>query len=105
MFCVIADGNLIPLKFDRILCDVPCTGDGTLRKNPDIWPKWNAANGNNLHGIQYRVARRGLELLAVGGRMVYSTCSLNPIENEAVIHRILKECEGWHESYISFMQY
>ncbi|KAJ1519527.1 hypothetical protein ONE63_004809 [Megalurothrips usitatus] len=88
-----ADGTLSPIKFDRILCDVPCTGDGTLRKNPDIWPKWNAANGNNLHGIQYRVARRGLELLTVGGRMVYSTCSLNPIENEAVIHRILKECE------------
>ncbi|KAE8748043.1 hypothetical protein FOCC_FOCC005238 [Frankliniella occidentalis] len=88
------DGNPTPLKFDRILCDVPCTGDGTLRKNPDIWEKWNAANGNNLHGIQYRVARRGLELLAVGGRMVYSTCSLNPIENEAVLHRILKECEG-----------
>ncbi|XP_034256259.1 tRNA (cytosine(34)-C(5))-methyltransferase [Thrips palmi] len=87
-------GNLVPLKFDRILCDVPCTGDGTLRKNPDIWPKWNAANGNNLHGIQYRVARRGLELLAEDGRMVYSTCSLNPVENEAVIHRILKECEG-----------
>ncbi|KAK3914648.1 tRNA (cytosine(34)-C(5))-methyltransferase [Frankliniella fusca] len=88
------DGNLMPLKFDRILCDVPCTGDGTLRKNPDIWEKWNAANGNNLHGIQYRVARRGLEHLAVGGRMVYSTCSLNPIENEAVLHRILQECEG-----------
>ena len=32
-------GKLAPLKFDRILCDVPCTGDGTLRKNADIWPK------------------------------------------------------------------
>lgn len=44
------DGNDELLKFDRILCDVPCSGDGTLRKNPDIWPKWNAANGANLHG-------------------------------------------------------
>lgn len=37
-------------RFDRILADVPCSGDGTMRKNPDIWCKWSAANGNNLHG-------------------------------------------------------
>lgn len=85
------DGTIGILKFDRILADVPCTGDGTMRKNPDIWCKWNPANGNNLHGIQYRIAKRGLEMLAIGGKMVYSTCSLNPIENEAVLHRILQE--------------
>ncbi|XP_012216033.2 tRNA (cytosine(34)-C(5))-methyltransferase isoform X2 [Linepithema humile] len=85
------DGTKDTLKFDRILADVPCSGDGTMRKNPDIWCKWSPANGNNLHGIQYRIAKRGLELLAVGGRMVYSTCSLNPIENEAVLHRLLCE--------------
>ncbi|XP_071865687.1 tRNA (cytosine(34)-C(5))-methyltransferase Nsun2 [Bombus fervidus] len=85
------DGTREHLKFDRILADVPCSGDGTMRKNPDIWCKWSPANGNNLHGIQYRIARRGLELLAVGGRMVYSTCSLNPVENEAVLHRLLVE--------------
>ena len=39
---------------DRILCDVPCTGDGTLRKNADIWPKWNPVNSCNLHGVQHR---------------------------------------------------
>ncbi|CAH2231732.1 jg14312 [Pararge aegeria aegeria] len=80
-----------PLKFDRILCDVPCSGDATLRKNPDIWLKWSTGNGNNLHGIQYRILRRGVELLSIGGRLVYSTCSFNPIENEAVIHRLLQE--------------
>ncbi|XP_077274417.1 tRNA (cytosine(34)-C(5))-methyltransferase Nsun2 isoform X2 [Temnothorax americanus] len=85
------DGAKDILKFDRILADVPCSGDGTMRKNPDIWCKWSPANGNNLHGIQYRIAKRGLELLTVGGRMVYSTCSLNPIENEAVLHRLLRE--------------
>ncbi|XP_012136901.1 tRNA (cytosine(34)-C(5))-methyltransferase Nsun2 [Megachile rotundata] len=87
------DGSKQTLKFDRILADVPCSGDGTMRKNPDIWCKWSPANGNHLHGIQYRIARRGLELLAVGGRMVYSTCSLNPIENEAVLHRLLLETQ------------
>ncbi|XP_011690842.1 PREDICTED: tRNA (cytosine(34)-C(5))-methyltransferase [Wasmannia auropunctata] len=85
------DGTKDTLKFDRILADVPCSGDGTMRKNPDIWCKWSPANGSNLHGIQYRIAKRGLELLAIGGRMVYSTCSLNPIENEAVLHRLLCE--------------
>ncbi|XP_015118498.1 tRNA (cytosine(34)-C(5))-methyltransferase [Diachasma alloeum] len=85
------DGSEGILKFDRILADVPCTGDGTMRKNPDIWCKWNPANGHNLHGIQFRIAKRGLEMLAVGGRMVYSTCSLNPLENEAVLHRLLCE--------------
>jgi tRNA (cytosine34-C5)-methyltransferase len=49
--------------------------------------KWNAANAANLHGIQYRIAKRAVELLAVGGRMVYSTCSLNPMEDEAVLCR------------------
>lgn len=48
----------------------------------------------NLHGIQFRIAKRGIELLEVGGRLVYSTCSLNPIENEAVVHRLLKEADG-----------
>lgn len=48
---VVLDGGENILKFDRILCDVPCTGDGTLRKNADIWTKWNTANGNNLHGL------------------------------------------------------
>nr|CAD7396849.1 unnamed protein product [Timema cristinae] len=88
------DGESRMIKFDRVLCDVPCSGDGTLRKNPDIWLKWNSANGNNLHGIQYRIVRRGVEILSVGGRLVYSTCSLNPLENEAVIHRLLTETEG-----------
>ncbi|XP_073962751.1 tRNA (cytosine(34)-C(5))-methyltransferase Nsun2 [Choristoneura fumiferana] len=86
--------STVPLKFDRILCDVPCSGDATLRKNPDIWLKWSTGNGNNLHGIQYRVLKRGCELLAVGGRLVYSTCSFNPVENEAVLHRMLAEAEG-----------
>uniref|UniRef100_T1IHK3 tRNA (cytosine(34)-C(5))-methyltransferase n=1 Tax=Strigamia maritima TaxID=126957 RepID=T1IHK3_STRMM len=87
-------GETHNLKYDRILCDVPCSGDGTLRKNYDVWRKWNSLNGNNLHGLQMRIAKRGLEMLAVGGLLVYSTCSFNPVENEAVVHNLLKTCEG-----------
>ncbi|XP_014674594.1 PREDICTED: tRNA (cytosine(34)-C(5))-methyltransferase-like [Priapulus caudatus] len=88
------DGQKTNLLYDRILCDVPCSGDGTLRKNVDMWRKWVPQNSNNLHGLQLRILRRGLELLEEGGRLVYSTCSMNPVENEAVIASMLNNCEG-----------
>lgn len=82
------------LKFDRVLCDAPCSGDGTLRKNIDVWAKWNVANANNFNGLQTRIARRGLEMLKKDGLMVYSTCSLNPQEDEAVVSQLLTESNG-----------
>ncbi|CAA7019820.1 unnamed protein product [Microthlaspi erraticum] len=80
------------LAFDRVLCDVPCSGDGTLRKAPDIWRKWNSGMGNGLHSLQVILAMRGLSLLKVGGKMIYSTCSMNPVEDEAVVAEILRRC-------------
>uniref|UniRef100_A0A8C1XU79 tRNA (cytosine(34)-C(5))-methyltransferase n=1 Tax=Cyprinus carpio TaxID=7962 RepID=A0A8C1XU79_CYPCA len=88
------DGKKDILFYDRILCDVPCSGDGTMRKNIDVWKKWTTSNSIHLHGLQIRIAVRGVEQLAVGGRMVYSTCSLNPIEDEAVIAALLEKSEG-----------
>uniref|UniRef100_A0A8C8M8X2 tRNA (cytosine(34)-C(5))-methyltransferase n=1 Tax=Oncorhynchus tshawytscha TaxID=74940 RepID=A0A8C8M8X2_ONCTS len=88
------DGQKGTLFYDRILCDVPCSGDGTMRKNIDVWKKWTTSNSLHLHGLQIRIAVRGVEQLAVGGRMVYSTCSLNPIEDEAVIATLLEKSEG-----------
>ncbi|KAF5301115.1 hypothetical protein FQR65_LT08945 [Abscondita terminalis] len=88
------NGGTRQVLYDRVLCDVPCSGDGTLRKNPDIWMKWTPANCLHQHIVQSRILKRGIELVAVGGRVVYSTCSLNPIENEAVIHHILAESNG-----------
>lgn len=78
------------LEFDRILCDVPCSGDGTIRKGHDMWRKWNSCMGNKHHLLQVNIAMRGIALLKVGGRMVYSTCSMNPIENEAVVAELLR---------------
>jgi len=80
--------------FDRILADVPCSGDGTIRKTPEIWDKFDPKNAMILHPVQLMIAQRGLELLKVGGLMVYSTCSLNPIENEAVVAKLLKHNKG-----------
>jgi 16S rRNA C967 or C1407 C5-methylase (RsmB/RsmF family) len=87
-------GKVIRLQFDRVLCDVPCAGDGTLRKNKAIWKNWNPMNGIGLHKIQVKIAFRGAQLLKVGGRLVYSTCSFNPIENEAVVASLLRSTKG-----------
>ena len=53
------------LEYDRILADVPCSGDGTLRKNPDVWNTWKYKNTLSLHAMQLRIAQRGLEMLKV----------------------------------------
>jgi hypothetical protein len=55
-----------------------------------IWRKWSAREGLTLHYLQSRLLRRAIELLATGGRLVYSTCSLNPIEGEAVVAEALR---------------
>lgn len=79
------------IKFDRVLCDVPCSGDGTMRKNVNVWKDFTIGDGLGLHPLQINILVRGLQLLKDGGRLVYSTCSLNPIENEAVVAEALRK--------------
>ncbi|ETO76887.1 hypothetical protein F444_07777 [Phytophthora nicotianae P1976] len=88
------DGTESEGVFDRILCDAPCSGDGTLRKNPLIWKNWSAKNGIALHPLQLQIAKRGATLLKVGGNMCYSTCTFNPLENEAVVADLLRWSKG-----------
>jgi multisite-specific tRNA:(cytosine-C5)-methyltransferase len=88
------NGQVRWLKFDRILADVPCSGDGTARKNPNVWKDWAPSTGMGLHGLQVRILTRALQMLKVGGRAVYSTCSLNPVENEAVIAAAIESVGG-----------
>ncbi len=80
--------------FDRVLCDVPCSGDGTIRKAGEIWRTWHLSSGAALHPLQIQIAMRGVALTKVGGLMVYSTCSFNPIENEAVVAELMRRCDG-----------
>lgn len=83
-----------PRKFDKILCDVVCSGDGTIRKSPFIFKVWSPKEAMNLQKTQIQIALRACHLLKVGGRLVYSTCTFNPIENEAAVSQILKRTEG-----------
>lgn len=80
------------LKFDRILADVPCSGDGTLRKNVNLWKDWIPGNALGLHQTQVRILVRALQMLKPGGRVVYSTCSMNPVENESVVAAAIERC-------------
>jgi|TARA_B110000240_G_scaffold30903_1_gene33048 NOL1/NOP2/sun family putative RNA methylase len=88
------DGRFIPkvpqTGFDKILVDAPCTGSATTRKNPDVWNKWLPSGGRTLHKLQLELLTRAITLTKPGGKIVYSTCSLDPIENEAVIAEILR---------------
>ncbi|KAF2078206.1 hypothetical protein CYY_000496 [Polysphondylium violaceum] len=93
-FPLLFDADDKPMFVDRILADVPCSGDGTNRKNPELWKKWTYASGIGLHNLQTKIATRAAQLLKVGGRMVYSTCSMNPVENEAVVAELLNRSQG-----------
>ena len=77
--------------YDGVLVDVPCTGSGTTRKNPDVWSKWRPSAGRSLHSLQFDILRRAIAVTKPGGRVVYATCSLDPVENEAVVARALAE--------------
>jgi 16S rRNA (cytosine967-C5)-methyltransferase len=88
---VAADARHLPFScaFDRILADVPCSGTGTLARNPEI--KWRI-KAEDLHDLQSRqvaILKSALTQLAMGGRLVYSTCSLEHEENEAVVEAAL----------------
>ena len=79
------------VKFDRILLDAPCSGTGTLARNPEI--KWRLAPEDitRLAALQATMLRNALRALASGGRLVYATCSLEPEENAGVVEKVLSE--------------
>lgn len=77
--------------FDKVLCDVPCSGDGATRKLPIKWAKWHPSDGISLHPLQLAILMKSVNQLKRGGLIVYSTCSLNPIENEAVLAGLLRK--------------
>jgi 16S rRNA (cytosine967-C5)-methyltransferase len=72
-------------KFDRILVDAPCSGTGTLARNPEIKWRLTPADLEDLRSRQAAILRNALAQVTPGGRLVYSTCSLEREENQEII--------------------
>ncbi len=82
-----------PPGFDAVLADVPCSGTGTIRKNKGLWWNWKPAISKSLHKLQLKISDRCALLLKPGGRMIYSTCSIDPLENEVIVTKLLEKYE------------
>lgn len=93
------DGARLPLgalagRFDAVVADVPCSGDGTVRKDFGRRKGWSPSYGFELHRTQVRICLKAAALLKSGAYMTYSTCSLHPIEDEAVVAAVLEAGRG-----------
>tara|TARA_B110001452_G_scaffold265012_1_gene268976 strand:+ start:183 stop:1973 length:1791 start_codon:yes stop_codon:yes gene_type:complete len=84
-------GRIPPPGYDGIVADVPCTGSATTRKNRNVWWKWSPKESRTLFRLQVEITVRGASLLRPGGKLVYSTCSIDPCENEAVVAQLLRK--------------
>ncbi len=76
-------------KFDRVLVDAPCSGMGTLRRNPDLKWRFEASDIDELNIKQSNILARAAKLVKSGGRLIYATCSLLNDENEAIAEAFL----------------
>ena len=81
-------------RFDRILVDAPCSGTGTLARHPEIRWQLRDEDLTDLHARQVRLLKNALSNLAPHGRLIYSTCSLEPQENEHVVGEALGGARG-----------
>ncbi|HXE91709.1 MAG TPA: 16S rRNA (cytosine(967)-C(5))-methyltransferase RsmB [Terriglobales bacterium] len=88
-----ADATCLPFAggFDAVLADVPCTGTGTLARNPEIKWRLRPQDLPDLHARQVAILSAALAQVTAGGRVIYSTCSLEPEEDEQVVEEVLAQ--------------
>lgn len=80
--------------FDKVLVDAPCSGEGRLRREPMAWRLWHPCKALEFFPRQVRLLQRAVEVCKPGGTIVYATCTLNPLENEAVVSAVWQHFEG-----------
>lgn len=82
-------------NFDKVLCDVPCSGIGVVNKKPDILLNRTLNDVKTLSGVQYNILTNNAKYVKLGGTLVYSTCSIMEKENEEVVRRFLSQNKGF----------
>jgi 16S rRNA (cytosine967-C5)-methyltransferase len=102
---IAADTSRLPQgPFDAVLLDVPCSNTGVLGKRPEVRWRLTPADLVELPQIQYRLLQAALRVVRPGGRVLYSTCSIEPEENSQLIQaalktrrrpRLIEECHHW----------
>jgi 16S rRNA (cytosine967-C5)-methyltransferase len=92
----VLDATQLPFQnqFDLVLCDAPCSGTGTLARNPEIRHRITPEDFQRHHHRQLRLLTSAMRALRKGGRLIYSTCSLEPEENESVVNELLQQEKG-----------
>ncbi|EGZ43765.1 RsmB/NOP family class I SAM-dependent RNA methyltransferase [Neisseria wadsworthii] len=83
-------------KADRVLVDAPCSGLGTLRRNPDLKYRQSPETLASLRAQQAAILAEAAKLVNEKGRLVYATCSILPEENEMQVHHFLESHPDWH---------
>ncbi|CUG87177.1 Hypothetical protein, putative [Bodo saltans] len=80
-----------PQRFDKVLVDAPCSGEGQMHRRAAEWRMWHPMRGVEFHKKQIVLLRQAAMMTNIGGTIVYSTCTLNPLENEAVVAAVVEE--------------
>ena len=94
-----ATQNTAAPAYDLVLADVPCSGTGTLGRNPEIRHRLQSADLARYHQRQCAILQNALN--AAAGKVIYSTCSLEPEENSAVVAEVLAQASGWRQVPVS----
>ncbi|MBO5098841.1 MAG: 16S rRNA (cytosine(967)-C(5))-methyltransferase RsmB, partial [Clostridia bacterium] len=81
--------------FDKVLIDAPCSGLGVIAKKPDI--KWSEKDFDSLTALQYNILEKGSMYVKKGGKLVYSTCTINKDENEHIVEKFLENNKNFNK--------
>ncbi|MCL9783122.1 16S rRNA (cytosine(1407)-C(5))-methyltransferase RsmF [Vibrio sp. S4M6] len=87
-------GSWLPEQFDAVLLDAPCSGEGTIRKDPDALKNWSLESSKKIVEVQKQLIESAFYTLKTGGTLVYSTCALSQEENQQVCAHVLDTFNG-----------